>query len=70
MLFEGRDRWFGDRKLGAMVDRTVFESQRVALEPIRDLLKQELRGKTIDITGSFHGATIVPPKCEIYVSEE
>jgi hypothetical protein len=72
ILFEERDRWFGGRKLSAMVDCTVFEIERIApaLEPIRDLLKEELKGKTIEITGSFHGADILPPKCEIYLAKE
>jgi hypothetical protein len=72
MLFEQRDRWFGGRKLGAVVDCAVFDNQRIDpnLVPIRDALKQELSGKTIEITGSFYGATVNPPKCQIFLPHE
>ena len=72
LLFEQRNRWFGGRELGAMVDCAVFENQRIApnLVPIRDALKQELSGKTIEITGSLYGATVNPPKCEIFLPHE
>ena len=72
MLFEQRDRWFGDRKLGAVVDCAVFDNQLIGpdLVPIRDTLKQELSGKTIEITGSFYGATVNPPKCQIFLPHE
>ena len=72
MLFEQRDRWFGDRKLGAVVDCAVFDNFLISpdLVPIRDTLKQELSGKTIEITGSFYGATVNPPKCQIFLPRE
>ena len=72
MLFEQRDRWFGGRKLGAVVDCAAFDNQRIDpnLVPIRDALKQELSGKTIEITGLFYGATVNPPKCQIFLPRE
>jgi hypothetical protein len=72
MLFEQRDHWFGGRKLGAVVDCTVFNSQRidVNLEPIRDALEQEQPGKTIEVTGSFYGADVSSPKCKIFVPQQ
>jgi hypothetical protein len=72
VLFEQRDRWFGGRKLGAVVDCAVFDNQRIDpnLVPIRDALKQELSGETIEITGSFYGATVNPPKCQIFLPHE
>jgi hypothetical protein len=72
MLFEQRDRWFGGRKLGAVIDCTVFESQRIDrnLEPIRDALKQELAGQTIEVTGSLYGADVSSPRCEIFVPQK
>ncbi len=72
VLFEQRDRWFGGRKLGAVIDCAVFDNQRIdpVLEPIRDALEQELSGRTIEITGSFYGATVNPPKCQIFLPHE
>ena len=72
ILFEQRDRWFGGRKLGAVVDCAVFDNQRIDsdLVPVRDALKQELSGKTIEITGSFYGATVNPPRCQIFLPRE
>ena len=69
MLFEQRARWFGGRKLGAMVDCAVFDNQRIGpdLVPIRDSLEKEMSGgRTIEINGSFYGATVNPPKCQIF----
>ena len=72
MLFEERERWFGGRKLGAVVDCAVSRSQLIdpKLEPIRDALRQELSGKTIEVTGSFYGNTVKSPKCKIYLPYE
>jgi uncharacterized membrane protein (DUF485 family) len=72
VLFEQRDRWFGGRKLGAVVDCAVFDNQRTDanLAPIRDALEQELAGKTIEIAGSFYGAGVNPPKCQIFLPHE
>jgi len=69
MLFEQRDTWFGGRKLGAVVDCAVFDSQRItsALVPIRDTLIEELSGEAINIEGSFYGATVTPPSCRIFL---
>jgi hypothetical protein len=72
MLFKERDHWFGGRKLGAVVDCAVFDNQRIDpnLAPIRDALKQELSGETVEITGLFYGATVNPPKCELFLPRE
>jgi hypothetical protein len=72
LLFEERDRWFGGRKLGAVVDCAVFENLRIdpKLKPILDALRQELSGKTIEAAGSFYGATAKSPKCDIYLPHE
>ena len=72
VLFEQRDHWFGGRKLGAVVDCAVFDNQRIDpnLVPVRDALEQELSGKKIEITGSFYGATVNPPKCQIFLPRE
>jgi hypothetical protein len=69
MLFEQRRQWFGGRNLGAMVDCSVFEGQRItpALEPIRDALKRELNTKPIKLIGPFNGLTIDPPSCDLYL---
>jgi hypothetical protein len=69
LLFEERDHWFGNRKLGAVVDCAVFENQRVeaVLQPILDDLKRELDGRAIEVPGSFYGSSVNPPKCTIYL---
>jgi hypothetical protein len=72
VLFDERERWFGGRRLGAVVDCAVYVNQAIDpnLVPIRDELKQELGGKTIEVTGSFYGATVNPPKCDISVPRD
>ena len=72
MLFEQRDRWFGGRKLGAVVDCVVFGSERIdpRLEAIRDALVKELSGKTIEVTGSVYASNASPPRCKIYLPRE
>jgi hypothetical protein len=72
MLFEQRDRWFGGRKLGAVVDCVVFGSERIdpRLQAIRDALVKELSGKTIEVTGSVYTSNASPPRCKIYLPRE
>jgi hypothetical protein len=72
VLFDERNRWFGGRKLGAVVDCAVYENQIIGPElfPIRDELKRELDGKTIVVSGSFQGATLSPTKCDISLPRE
>jgi len=72
VLFDERNRWFGGRKLGAMVDCSVYESQVIGpnLVPIRDELKRELTGKNIEVKGSFYGVTLIPTKCNIFLPRE
>jgi hypothetical protein len=72
VLFDERSRWFGGRKLGAVVDCAVYENQVIGrdLVPIRDELKRELSGKTISVSGSFYGTTLDPPKCDISLPRE
>lgn len=72
VLFDERDRWFGGRKVGAIVDCSVYESQVIGpnLIPIRDELKREFSGKTIVVNGSFYGATLIPSKCDIFLPGE
>ena len=67
VVIDERARWFGGRKLGAVVDCAVYDNQRIGpeLAPIRDALKQELGGATTAVEGKFHGATVTPPRCEI-----
>ncbi len=69
MLFEERERWFDGRKLGAMVDCAVYDSERIApvLQPIRDALKQELNGRTINVVGLPYTLTTSQPQCQIYL---
>ncbi len=72
VLFEQRARWLGGRKLGAVVDCAVFENQRISpnLVPVRNALKEEQTGKIIEITGTFCGATVNPPHCQIFLPRE
>jgi hypothetical protein len=67
VLIDERERWFGGRKLGAVVECAVYNNQQVgaALAPIRDALKHELGGSTLSVEGAFYGATVTPPRCEI-----
>ncbi|OZI62965.1 ArnT family glycosyltransferase [Bordetella genomosp. 11] len=69
MLFEERSRWLGGRKIGAVIDCAVFENQRIdpGLKPILEELKQEMGGRVIQVSGSFHGASVNPPECTIYL---
>jgi hypothetical protein len=69
VLFEERDRWLGGRKLGAVVDCTVYGNQVIGpnLVPIRDALTRELAGKVIEVRGSFYGQQIDPPQCLIFL---
>jgi hypothetical protein len=71
VLFEERDRWFGGRKLGGVVDCSVYESQDIdsRLARIRDQLKREVTAKPITTNGSFVGQTRSSPGCQIYVSK-
>jgi hypothetical protein len=73
VLFDERDRWFGHRKLGAVVDCSVFQSQLIGPEvrPLLDELKRELNGRTVEVPGASAAATVVPsPKCTVYLPHE
>jgi hypothetical protein len=70
VLFQERDRWFGGRRLGAVVDCSIYDNQRISpnLEPIRDELVRELPGSTeIKIVGTAYGATVAAPECDVFV---
>jgi hypothetical protein len=72
ILFRGRARWLGGRKVGAVVDCSVFEIQRIApsLVPLRDELVRELGGTTIDRKGSLVGANVDQPECKITIPKQ
>ena len=69
VVFDQRNRWFSGRKVGAIVDCSVYESQVIGPEliPIRDELRREFSGKTIEVNGSFYGATLIPSKCDVFL---
>ncbi len=72
VLFTERDRWFGGRKLGAVVDCSVYDNQAIgaSLVPIRNELIHELSARKIEVDGAFYGATVDHPTCNVFVPAE
>jgi hypothetical protein len=68
VLFDEREHWLGGRKIGAIVDCSVYAVQDIgpALVPIRDELKREFSGRTVEVPGTFYGAT-PHSKCDIFL---
>ena len=68
ILFEKRNHWLGGRKIGAIVDCSVFSNQDIAqhLIPIRDALVRENLGPITEVAGPVGEGSVPHPRCKIF----